>query len=395
MKNYISKFTKNGLSLFGWVSFVLVLALSQILSTWWVIWISWYGSGSDYTNPANTLSGNITLGTWETLTGTTKLTLTQPVEVKNTTVSVIIPTGTMITHSAGTTFNATQIATSILPSLPLNLASNEQDVGKIQFWISGIKLNFSKPVKLQIPVSSTGTTVRIKAKHAGIDGYQTFALTDTLAANCFNGFATPSSSTAVVSNGIATIYTCSASEFVAVTDKVVTPSQPSRSWGWGWWSNLLKDNCPTWDYSPSYYDKTCGNVPGVITDESLKQVTKELSDMVISMKGTGAISNTTKNEQIRFKYIVESKVQTAKYFGYDIKYIPSYDLSKNTTKFSMAIINNTTLVFADKQRYVDIVNEFLVARYNYELAQTKHQILRNKYNKQTILLNNLAKKLSK
>ncbi len=88
-------------------------------------------------------------------------------------------------------------------------------------------------------------------------------------------------------------------------------------------------------------------------------------------------------------------MQTAKYFGYDIKYIPSYDLSKNTTKFSMAIINNTTLVFADKQRYVDIVNEFLVARYNYELAQTKHQILRNKYNKQTILLNNLAKKLSK
>lgn len=393
MKNYISKFTKNGLSLFGWVSFVLVLALSQILSTWWVIWISWYGSGSDYTNPANTLSGNITLGTWETLTGTTKLTLTQPVEVKNTTVSVIIPTGTIITHSAGTAFNATQIATSILPSLPLNLASNEQDVGKIQFWISGIKLNFSKPVKLQIPVSSTGTTVRIKAKHAGIDGYQTFALTDTMASNCFNGIATPSSNIAPIVNGIATIYTCSASEFVAITDKTVVIPQTSRSGGG--WAVLTKDNCSSWDFSPSYYDKTCGNVPTVITDATLKEVTKELSDMVISMKWTGAISNTTKNEQIRFKYIVESKVQTAKYFGFDIKYISTYDLSRNTTKFSMAIINNTTLSFSDKQRYVAIVNDFLVARYNYELAQTKHQILRNKYNKQTILLNNLAKKLSK
>ncbi len=393
MKNYISKFTKNGLSLFGWVSFVLVLALSQILSTWWVIWISWYGSGSDYTNPANTLSGNITLGTWETLTGTTKLTLTQPVEVKNTTVSVIIPTGTIITHSAGTSFNATQIATSILPSLPLDLASNEQDVGKIQFWISGIKLNFSKPVKLQIPVSSTGTTVRIKAKHAGIDGYQTFALTDTMAANCFNGIATPSSNIAPIVNGIATIYTCSASEFVAITDKAVVVPQTSRSGGG--WAVLTKDNCSSWDFSPSYYDKTCGNVPTVITDATLKEVTKELSDMVISMKWTGSISNTTKNEQIRFKYIVESKVQTAKYFGFDIKYISTYDLSRNTTKLSMAIINNTTLSFSDKQRYVAIVNEFLVARYNYELAQTKHQILRNKYNKQTILLNNLAKKLSK
>jgi len=90
----------------------------------------------------------------------------------------------------------------------------------------------------------------------------------------------------------------------------------------------------------------------VITDESLKQVTKELSDMVISMKGTGAISNTTKNEQIRFKYIVESKVQTAKYFAFDIKYIPTYDLSKNTTKLSMAVINNKNLTASDKQRYV-------------------------------------------
>lgn len=395
MKNYISKITKSWLSIFGGVSFILLLVFLEVLPTAWVIGISWYGSGNDYTNPVTTFSGSVTVGTWETLTGTTQVTLTQPVEVKNSTVSVVIPTGTIITQSSGTSFNATQIATSVLPSLPISLPSNEEDVGKIQFWISGTKLNFSKPVKLQIPVTTTAGTVKIKAKHAWVDGYQTFALSDTLAANCFNGFATPSSSTAVVSNGIATIYTCSASEFVAVTDKVVTPSQPSRSWGWGWWSNLLKDNCSSGDFSPSYYDKTCGNVPGVITDESLKQVTKELSDMVISMKGTGAISNTTKNEQIRFKYIVESKVQTAKYFGYDIKYIPSYDLSKNTTKFSMAIINNTTLVFADKQRYVDIVNEFLVARYNYELAQTKHQILRNKYNKQTILLNNLAKKLSK
>ncbi len=27
------------------------------------------------------------------------------------------------------------------------------------------------------------------------------------------------------------------------------------SW-WGWWWNI-RDNCPNWDYSPSYYDKTC------------------------------------------------------------------------------------------------------------------------------------------
>ncbi len=30
----------------------------------------------------------------------------------------------------------------------------------------------------------------------------------------------------------------------------------NSSWGGGWWSTV--DNCPTWDYSYSYYDKICG-----------------------------------------------------------------------------------------------------------------------------------------
>ncbi len=31
-------------------------------------------------------------------------------------------------------------------------------------------------------------------------------------------------------------------------------SNSSSSW---WWTNLIKDNCPSWDYSWSYYDKKC------------------------------------------------------------------------------------------------------------------------------------------
>ena len=33
--------------------------------------------------------------------------------------------------------------------------------------------------------------------------------------------------------------------------------QPPNLWG-GWWSYLLKDDCPDWDNSPSYYDNSCG-----------------------------------------------------------------------------------------------------------------------------------------
>jgi len=50
---------------------------------------------------------------------------------------------------------------------------------------------------------------------------------------------------------------------------VVTPPTPTPSWsswggGWGWgW--LVKDNCPVnEDYSPSYYDRTCGTKPAPI-----------------------------------------------------------------------------------------------------------------------------------
>lgn len=383
MKNHM----KSGLSIFGGAGLVLALVFLQISSTF-SAGIMWYGSGNEYSNPVTSFSGAVQVST-----GSTKVTLTQPVQVANNSIVVVIPTGAEVSDASWGALDINQFSANFISSLPAVLPSNEEDVGKIKFWISGQKLNFSKPVKVQIPVSTTASTVRIKAKHVWVEWYQTYALTDTLASNCFNGIATPSSNIAPVVNGIATIYTCSASEFVAVTDKQVVV-EPSRGW-WGWGVTLTRDYCPGWDFSASYYDGTCGTGPTVLADAQLSEVTKELSNLVVSMKGTWSIANTTVNEQIRFKYIVDSKVQTAKYAGYDIKYISTYDLSKNTTKLSMAVISNKTLTTAEKQRYVAIINEFLVARYNYELAQTKNQVLRNKYNKQTILLNNLVKKLGK
>lgn len=393
MRNYIWIITKKT-SVLAWILvFIVLLFLVNLTSTLWIVGLMGYWSGSDYTNPTTSLTWAVSVWSWETLTWATTLTTTQALEVSNNSISVIIPNWTQITSSNSWTFNALAIATSTLSSLPIALPTTEQDVWKISFWVTWIKLNFSKPVKIQLPVNTSASTVRIKVKHAWIDWYQTFALTDTMASNCFNGIATPSSNIAPVVSGIATIYTCSASQFIAVVDKQT--SVVSNSWGWGWWVRLYMDSCPSWDYSPSYYDRSCWTAPVISKTQWLDKITQELEDMIINIKTQKTISNTTLNQKIRFKYIVESKVQKAKYFWFEVKYIPTYDLSKDTAKISKSIIDNKTLKFDEKQRYVNIINDFLIARYNYELAQVKYQVLKNKYMKQTILLNNVVKKLSK
>jgi len=43
----------------------------------------------------------------------------------------------------------------------------------------------------------------------------------------------------------------------------------TSSWWWGW-SRLQKDDCPYWDYSPSYYDKDCWSKPTNTGDPDTK-----------------------------------------------------------------------------------------------------------------------------
>lgn len=55
--------------------------------------------------------------------------------------------------------------------------------------------------------------------------------------------------------------------------------------GWGG-SSLSIDNCPNWDYSPSYYDKICGTAPIVTTGTVIKTGTIIRTGTVVS---TGSI----------------------------------------------------------------------------------------------------------
>lgn len=52
--------------------------------------------------------------------------------------------------------------------------------------------------------------------------------------------------------------------WVSANFNVTTKAASSGWWsggGWWWTPNLVKDDCPNWDYSTSYYDKTCWTKP--------------------------------------------------------------------------------------------------------------------------------------
>ncbi len=382
---YISKLTKNSWFMFWTVIILLLFLVTNLPAIAWIvwIWIMWYWSDGDYNNPSISLSWSIQVWTWETLTWAVAFNTTQAINFLNGSINVIIPNGTEITNSTWTWFNITEISTSVLTSLPIAIASNEEEIWKIYFWINWLKLNFSKPVKLQIPVNTTKSTVKIKAKHFWIDWYQTFALTDTLGSSCNNWYASPTANTANVVNWIATIYTCSASSFVAVTDKnvvIVSTWGWSSGGGWGGWSLLSRDNCPNWDFSPSYYDRKCWATPVVYVDkDSTKTGSLVYTDETPIINNTGSIINW-KKIKLTYKWI-------------DILVIDWYAISKKTAIVAKKIIDNNKISFEKKENYVKRLNEFLLSKYEIDTQNEKLKKLKNKYIKQYFLLRSLHKEI--
>jgi len=351
----------------------------------------WYGSDSDYSNPVTTLSWSQVLS-GQTLTWATQVTLTQAVEFSSGSISVVIPNTTQITNANGNSFDATAINTSLLSTLPISIATNEKDVGKINFWINWVKLNFSKPIKISIPVNTTNSTVKIKVKHAWIDWYQTFALTDTIASSCNNWIATPSSNVAPVVNWVATIYTCSASSFVALVDNVVvssSSSSSSSSSGWSSGSRLHKDVCPAWDFSPSYYDRTCGTKPELLATTWTSTWVSNINsneNLILTSNGLIPVSNSD---------VWNLSLQTVNYKWINVVVYNGYSLNKKSNEISLNVIENSKLTTEQKKSYINRQNEFMIAKYNLDIAQEDEKVKKNKYNKQFVLLIWATEKLKK
>ncbi len=169
-------------------------------------------------------------------------------------IKVVLPPDTEITEDNWWVFNPSTIATSWLWIWSVSLPTNENPVAAISFWVTWVKLEFSRPVKLEIPVPwVTTSTIKVKVKHFWDTSYNVIGLTNLSGATCLNWSATPWSDVATVVSWIATIYTCSASDFSTYTT--------TTSWGgwstWGGWGWPSKDVCPISDLSWDLYDKTC------------------------------------------------------------------------------------------------------------------------------------------
>lgn len=192
--------------------------------------------------------------------------------------------------------------------------------------------------------------------------YLILVQTDSVWSSCSNWIATPSTNIAPVVNWIATIYTCSASQFIATVNKTVSSSSSSSSWGGSPW--LRKDDCPSWDFSPSYYDKKCWT-PTIISTWSLNEKEENIDSIYIK--------NKWELKNIKYKWV-------------DIVSYEWYNLSEKSMSISMKIIDNKKLNLEDKKNYVNRVNEFLTAKYNLDNADKEAKIMKSKYNKQMALL---------
>lgn len=116
------------------------------------------------------------------------------------------------------------IPTTVSNSL---LGTNESSAGAMRFGITGTPLQFSQPVQIVINVGSYNqSTIGVRVQHGGTGSFVTTGLTNDANAVCTNGVPSTASNIATVLAGYATIYTCSASTFVAYTVSTPVISSP-------------------------------------------------------------------------------------------------------------------------------------------------------------------------
>lgn len=278
-----------------------------------------------------------------TPTAASSVTLEVPVEFQAAWgVKVIIPAWTVITTVTGWTFDATALGSASVGSngLTISLWSDSYNWA-ISFGISGVKLMFSRPIMIQIPVSTTASTISVKVSHAWDSTYTTASLTNVSTATCLTGIASPSSATASVSAGIATIYTCAASQFVAYTPTGTSSSSSSSSgWGGGGSSSGGGGLSSSSSSSGGSSSDTWYVAP---TDEDLEDFEEEIKDM-----------ETTKQEMVINGTTVEFALPTFK----------SEKTNTAVAKLTKLIAKEITakkITWDDLTNLVDSYNKFLAA----------------------------------
>ncbi len=231
----------------------------------------------------------------------------------------VIPTGTIITGASGTVFDASSIS-ALTVTVTWGLASNQTPNGALEFGLSGTGLQFSRPIKIEIPLSGySWATIPVKVKHGGTSVYVTTGLTNTPNSSCTNGIPSSPSALATVSGGFATIYTCAASTFVTYTEIAVS-SVSSGGGGGGFYVPLSTSQTPVLISQPltaswtktitqELFDidqKTFKKSRIITSPTTLKNGTK-ITIYRISLKGKEIKIGTTKAIRGNIKYRIPTK----------------------------------------------------------------------------------------
>lgn len=155
---------------------------------------------------------------------------------------------------------------------------------------------------------------------------------------------------------------------------VINPinSNSSSWWGGWWWSS--RDYCPAWDYSKSYYDRTCWVNPVASTWVTSTWTIKIPVNV-----------NTTINSWYERKYI--------NYKGIKLLDIKNYSYSQTTRKQAFKVLMSKKYTTSVKQLYIERLNALLEAKFALDTDKSMDtKALQNRVLKQQILFNSFVKR---
>ena len=122
--------------------------------------------------------------------------------------------------------NIEHISNESIDSIVENFSKNKNVLEAIEFGIPNIPLQFSIPVRIEIPIDEKkdGTNINIQVIHEGEKELSNSGITMNSKASCTEGKSSDENNQATVKNGSIVFYTCSASVFIVDESGDITPT---------------------------------------------------------------------------------------------------------------------------------------------------------------------------
>lgn len=159
---------------------------------------------------------------------------------------------------------------------------------------------------------------------------------------------------------------------------------------WWWWARLVRDFCPFWDYSPSYYDNTCWIDPDekiatmwVMQSESyrlenaLEEVREKEEDKAKIFDQT-FLNNDNINDKTNVLILIREKISTYNIWEYKINFIQWSNINNQIKALAEYIINQNFEKEYTK-KLIDNINELAIYIWIYKLdidKETKDIVLK-------------------